>query len=226
MINLRRLPMFQAGASSLPKHYEEAWAEKDEAAELRILEIAEIAYILEVDGFSEREIFRRIGLVHSPKPDLERICRSGNPLRCYIVEHLAVHAPIYLKLGPGLLNSALAVAELWATIAAERSRAANWPPQEMLGPPGPLSDPAFNAGEADENLMLPDGAIEALNRFVARARFPALAELRRMKARAVPGDELRNYSTGAQSFQFMMGSAGIALVRGGRSVDFIEIIRN
>ena len=47
-----------------------------------------------------------------------------------------------------------------------------------------------------------------------------------MKARAVPGDELRNYSTGAQSFQFMMGSAGIALVRGGRSVDFIEIILN
>ena len=41
MINLRRLPMFQAGAS-LPKDYEDAWAEKDEAAELRILEIAAI----------------------------------------------------------------------------------------------------------------------------------------------------------------------------------------
>ena len=47
-----------------------------------------------------------------------------------------------------------------------------------------------------------------------------------MRARSVPGDELRNYSTGTQSFQFMMGSAGIALVRSGRAIDYVELLKN
>jgi hypothetical protein len=45
---------------------------------------------------------------------------------------------------------------------------------------------------------------------------------RRMKARAVPGDALHGYNTGAGSWRAMMGSAGIALVRDGRSIDHVE----
>jgi hypothetical protein len=45
---------------------------------------------------------------------------------------------------------------------------------------------------------------------------------RRMKARAVPGDILHGYSTGASGRKAGMGTAGIALVRDGRSIDHVE----
>ncbi len=61
MIDLRRLPIFQPGAK-VPKAYKDAWAAKDGSAEDRILEITELAYLLQADGFPIQEIFRRIGL--------------------------------------------------------------------------------------------------------------------------------------------------------------------
>ena len=51
-------------------------------------------------------------------------------------------------------------------------------------------------------------------------------DARRVKARAIPGDEIHHYSTGALSFAAMMGSAGLALVRQGRSIDHIETMMN
>jgi hypothetical protein len=225
MINLRRLPMFQAGAD-IPKAFRDAWAANDDAAELRILEIAELAYLLEADGFPEQDIFRRIGFVHPPAPDLGRLCRFGNSLRGYVVENLGVHAPSYLKIGAGHLNSALVLAELWAMLAVERRRDARWPPSDMLAPSGPL---VYLSREPDENDANGDplagaDAIEVLDVLAVRYSFPAGPDFRRMRARAVPGDELRNYSTGAESFQFMMGSAGIALVRSGRAIDYAETL--
>lgn len=76
-----RLPL-DAGVSKA------AWAANDELAEQRILEIAELAFILEVDGFPVPEIFRRVGLVHPPMPPLDRLCPFGNPLHDCVVENL------------------------------------------------------------------------------------------------------------------------------------------
>lgn len=227
MIKLRRLPAFQQG-TTVPTTYRNAWGANGDAAELRILEIAELAYILEADGFPEPEIFRRIGYVHTPSPDFARLGRSGNPLRGYVVEHLSAHAPSYLKLGTQLLNTALAFAELWAMHAAQRRRDAQWPPEGLLHPPGPLAYLLRDADEDNEFDHLPPctGAIETLDTLIRRSPFPVCPDFRRMRARAVPGDELRSYSTGTQSFQFMMGSAGIALVRSGRAIDFIELLKN
>lgn len=224
MINLRRLRISpsDAGVSKA------AWAANDERAEQRILEIAELAFILEVDGFPVPEIFRRVGLVHPPTPALDRLCPFGNPLHDYVVENLRVHSPTYLKLGTEILNQALALAELWAVLAAERQRQARWPSQEMLEPPGPLAYLLRDVDEDDEidNLALRGDAIEILDALLAKVPFPACRDFRRLRARAVPGDELRNYSTGTQSFQFMMGSAGLALVRYGHAIDYVELMMN
>lgn len=227
MINLRRLPVFQPGAE-IPKAYREAEIAKAEAAECRILEITELAFVLEADGFAKPEIFRRIARIHSPVPNVERLISSGNPLRGYLVEHLSVHAPKYMRLGPAVLNSALALAELWAVLDAERRRDQRWPPPEMLDPPGPLCYLVRKAGDEDVNDIVSTGAgaIEILDALVKRGQLPTCPELRRMRARAIPGDELRNYNTGAQSFEFMMGSAGIALVRSGRAIDYVELLKN
>jgi len=227
MIDLRRLPLFQPGAR-VPKAYKDAWAEEDGSAEARILEIADLAYVLQADGFPVREIFRRIGLVHTPQPDVRRIHSYSNPLYDYVGAHLKVHAPVYLELGGTLLSSALALAELWAELSAEQGRQASWPPPEMLSEPGPLMFVMVKAdGDSQpEDRPAPDGSIAHLDLLLDQAKFSAARDLRRMKARAVPGDELRNYSTGGESFQLMMGSAGIALVRKGRSIDYVEMLMN
>ena len=227
MINLRRLPVFQPGAE-VPNAYRNAEAAKAETAEQRILEITELAFVLETDGFAKPEIFRRIAHVHPPAPEIQRLLDSGNPLRGFLVEHLRVHAPNYVRLGPAALNSALALAELWAVLDAERRRDQRWPPPEMLDPPGPLCYLVLKAGDEDVNDIVSNGAgaIEILDALVKRGPLPTCPEFRRMRARAVPGDELRNYNTGAQSFEFMMGSAGIALVRSGRAIDYVELLKN
>jgi len=231
MTDLRRLPLFQPGAR-IPKAYKDAWAEvmsaENRSAEECILEIAELAYVLQADGFPVREIFRRIGLVHTPKPDLRRISPYSNPLYDYVVAYLNVHAPIYLELGGTLLKSALALAELWAELSAEQGRQASWPPPEMLSGPGPLMFVMVKRdGDSQaEDRPAPDGSIEHLDALLAQAASSTGRSVRRMKARAVPGDELRNYSTGGESFRLMMGSAGIALVRQGRSIDYMEMLMN
>lgn len=216
-----RLPL-DAGVSKA------AWAANDELAEQRILEIAELAFILEVDGFPVPEIFRRVGLVHPPMPPLDRLCPFGNPLHDCVVENLRAHSPTYLKLGTENLNQALALAELWALLAAERRRQQNWPPQEMLEPPGRLAYLVRDDDEDDEidKLALRGDAIEILDALLAKVRFPACPDLRRLRARAVSGDKLRNYSTGTQSFLFMMGSAGLALLRSGHVIDYVELMKN
>ena len=227
VIDLRRLPAL----SSKGEHasdYRAAWSANGDAPEARILEIAELAYILEADGFPEPEIFRRVGGIFPPSPDLNRFSLTADLLRAHAVGHLSVHAPAYIKLGPQLLKSALAIAELWAVRRADQLRALQWPREDMLAT---TSSWACSANQATDNaaeaLDVDDtDVVTVLDVLMKRAPFPKSPELRRMRARAAPGDQLRDYSTGAVSFRFNMGSAGIALVRNGRALDFMELMRN
>jgi hypothetical protein len=190
------------------------------APEARILEIAELAYILEADGFAEPEIFRRVGVVFPPSPDLNRFSLTGDLLRAHAVGHLSVHAPSYIKLGPQLLKSALALAELWAMRRADQLRDLKWPREDMLATTSSWAYPG-NHGPDDwaEDLDVDTtDVVTVLHALMGRTPFPRNPELRRMRARAVPGDRLWDYSTGADSFRFNMGSAGIALVRNGRTI--------
>jgi hypothetical protein len=231
MIDLRRLPAVTRDAAA-HEAYRRAWAANDDAAESRILEITELAYILEADGFPEPEIFRRIGAVFPPAPDLERLSLPGDPVRVHAVEHLTVHAPAYIELGPQLLTSALVIAELWAVRRADRLRDSHWPPQHMLSAQSVTVECCLRqANDAADETDAPrvtsaTDVMAALDALIKRSSFPANPELRRVRARAIPGDRLLDYSTGEESFRFKMGSAGFALVRNGRAIDFMETIRN
>jgi hypothetical protein len=67
------------------------------------------------------------------------------------------------------------------------------------------------------------GALQALDGY---ANGPAGRDVRRLRARAIPGDELRRYSTDPLMWALMMGSGGYALVRKGRSLDHIQLRMN
>jgi len=225
MVELRRLPALNFKGEH-PNPERAAWPANGSAPEARILEIAELAYILEADGFPEPEIFRRVGGIFPPTPDLNRFTLMGDLIRAHAVGHLSFHAPAYVKLGSQFLKSALAIAELWAARRADQLRDLKWPREDMLAASwacsgNQLAHDAAEALDVDETDVL-----TVLDVLMKRAPFSKNPELRRMRARAVPGDRLRDYSTGAESFRFNMGSAGVALVRNGRAIDFLETMKN
>jgi len=205
MIDLRRLIGLPEGAD--PEPYKRAWKEA-QGAESDMLEIAELAYVLQADGFPVPEVFKRIGeVLDPPSSDLaemhKRLGHWSDPLRHYLTAYLKRHNPAYLALGANLFGSALTIARMWGEIYAGRLTASNWPPPDMLD---------AKAARLETIDILLDGG--------------CAMDARRVKARAVPGDEIHNYSTGTLSWAAMMGSAGLALVRNGRSIDHIETMIN
>jgi hypothetical protein len=133
----------------------------------------------------------------------KRLGHWSDPLRSYVTAYLKRHQPAYLALGCSVLNVALTMAEMWGEIYAGRLTGSSWPPQDML------DGPALRLETID---ILLDGA--------------CARDARRVKARAIPGDEIRKYNTGPQSWAAMMGRAGLVLVRQGRSIDQIETMMN
>jgi hypothetical protein len=209
MNDLRRPCHLPEGAD--PEAPDLAWKDAEDA-ESHILEIAELAYVLQADGFPIPEVFKRIGLVLDPPSDdfvaqQKHMGDWSDPLRSYLIDYLRRHQPAYVALGGSVFSIALAIAELWAEIYAERLTSSSWPPNDMLG------EGAENAIEAlDAELQKPTGLVGY--------------DYRRLRARAVPGDEVRTFSTGQLSWQAMMGSFGLALVRDGRSIDHVTTIMN
>jgi hypothetical protein len=70
------------------------------------------------------------------------------------------------------------------------------------------------------------GTLADIDILLTEYRGQTAADVRRWKARAVPGDALHPFSTGRASWRMMMGSSGIALVRGGRAIDYVITMRN
>lgn len=203
---------------------------RDRPGEDRILEIAEVAYILRADGLSEPQIFERLALVYGTPPPAE----SGDLLADYLVEHLRTFDPQYLDLHRDLFRVALQVACLWAEMHAVHMVRSSWPPPDMLSQPWCIGG---NTGiirtvpkGGDRRKMKPfptfTRSLADLDILLTEYRGEAAAVVRRMKARAVPGDVLCGYSTGARSWRALMGSSGIALVREGRSIDHVETMMN
>ncbi|MFM9848113.1 MAG: hypothetical protein ACKVP3_13240 [Hyphomicrobiaceae bacterium] len=128
----------------------------------------------------------------------------SDPLEVCIVDHLRQHDTGYLDLGDEVLTAAPHLARPWAESHAHRLAASSWPPPDMLGN------------------KVPTG-VEALasygNGHLGR-------DVRRLRARAVVKDEVRMYSTAPLLWTSMMGSGGFALVRDGRSIDYLETRMN
>ena len=171
-----------------------------------MLEIAEVAYVLRADGFPEPEVFERLARVYETPPPPEN---ADNPLHAYLVEHLRTVDPRYLDLGQHVFAVALAMASLRSELHAARVVASSWPRPEMLG-----------------EAWARKGIMAEIDTLLARHRHHAGAEIRRMKARAMPDDKLHSFSTGRDSWRAMMGRGGIALVRNGRSIDHFVTMLN
>lgn len=206
----------------------------DSSPEAAIIEIAELAYVLKADGFPEPEIFKRIGRVHEPAPQIHDFPLGGDPIFYYLRDYLAERFPGYLDLSWTMFMAAVTVAELWAELFAERLTASSWPPADMLSEPWSIGSYAGCAGiimrtarSKREDFRQLSGNLGDLDVLIAEAdnhRYgsESARAYRRLKARAVPGDVLHGYSTGAGAWKANMGSAGIALVRDGRSIDHVE----
>lgn len=129
---------------------------------------------------------------------------ASDPLELLIVDYLCHYHANYLELGEETWRSALSLAHVWAENVAISLIASGWPPLEMLR----------------ERLK---GGIQALEGF---QKGPVGRDVRRLRARAVPGDELRRYSTDAATWTLMMGSGGYALVRKRQSLDHVQLRMN
>jgi hypothetical protein len=227
MINIRRIVMSEGGKKP------EGEKVPDGAPEDAMLEIAELAYVLKADGFPEPEIFKRIGRVHQPEPQFHSFPLGGDPLFYYLRDYLAARFPAYLPLSWTMFMTTVTVASLWAELFSEQLTASSWPPADMLSKPWGFRRYTGYAGVMNAATSKPEdfaqlsGNLGDLDVLIAEAsKHPYGSEsaraYRRIKARAVPGDILHGYSTGASGRKAEMGTAGIALVRDSRSIDHVE----
>jgi hypothetical protein len=196
-----------------------------EAAD-RILEIAELYYLLHEDGFPTPQVLARIGMVHAIESDG---CRSApwNPLLAHLRKHVRTHWPEFTT---EQFTKCIAIAELWAELWADRITRSSWPHQNMLCASGRAVSVSLKSADeaddgADDDAMSVDPA-RSLDAMASRTQGAEGRDWRRLRARLVPGDRLVNYSTGEDSFALMMGSSGIALVRNDKAIDYVELLRN
>jgi hypothetical protein len=111
--------------------------DKVEGAEAIILEIAELAYLLQADGFPIPEVFKRIGSVLDPPSSgfattHRKMGGWSDPLGTYTKFYLKRHRPAYLELDTRVFSTASAIAKLWAEINAERKVNSCWPHEDQL----------------------------------------------------------------------------------------------
>ena len=90
-----------------PEACDLAWKDAQDA-ENHILETAELAYVLQADGFPVPEVFKRIGLVLDPPSDdadqHKRMGTSSDPLRSYLIDYLRRRQPAYVALGGNVFS--------------------------------------------------------------------------------------------------------------------------
>ncbi|HEY1247298.1 MAG TPA: hypothetical protein VGF29_20955 [Hyphomicrobiaceae bacterium] len=198
----------------------------------RMLEIAEVAYVLRADGFTEPAVFERLERVYGTAAPADEYMRR---LDQYVLDDLRAFDPKYLKLGRELFQVAFEVACLWAELNAGQVVRCGWPHADQLREAWDIDAytgivrtipkggdrrkmkpfPKFTRSLADIDILLSEYSGEAA------------AGVRRWKARAVPGDVLHGFTTGGNSWRLMMGTKGIALVRGGRgAIDYVRTSMN
>jgi hypothetical protein len=197
----------------------------------RMLEIAEVAYVLRADGFPEPAVFERLARVYgTPAPTDDYMRRLDD----YIANDLEKFDPKYLALGRDLYRAALEVACLWAELNAGQVIRCGWPHDDQLGKAWDIDGytgivRTIPKGASRRNMKpFPKftGSLADIDILLTEYRGEAAADARRWKARAVPGDALHGFSTGARSWRRLMGSKGIALVRDGHAIDYVVTARN
>ena len=165
--------------------------------------------------------------VYGPMPS--EVTDAADPFRATLVHLLKLREPTYLERGPVFFDTALGFAVMWGELFAERLAASDWPPPAMLTEPWDIGGYAgiSRSGEGPHEWPTFGGNLDDLDILLEEyGPSRGAVGLRRMKARANPGDQLHGYSTGKLSWTLMGGRSGIALVRNGRSIDVEETMMN
>jgi hypothetical protein len=229
MIDLRCLVGLRPALEGRERHIAALEMEREGCAEASILEIVEIAHVLRADGFEAPEILDRIGRVYGNAPS--EVTDAVDPVKTYLTRLLRSQEPEYLDAGEGLFDAAYALAMLWGELNATQITSSAWPPPEMLSEPWRIEGGAgiireVPAGGGWDAVVWPTftRSLEDLDILLREygGRGEASTAVRRMKARANPGDRLHGFSTPGLSWAILAGRSGIALVRDGRSIDFFE----
>jgi hypothetical protein len=200
MIALRE-PIAVQPRAVAAKSYIAYW-QANRRTEDEILDLVELACILQADRFAVPQVFERLRKVYDlPAMTVED---ARNPLHACLIDHLGRHHAAYLEPGTEILTAAMTIAQPWAETYAEVLVASSWPPQEMLG----------------------DREPEGLEALAVYGKAHLGRDVRRLRARALAGDQVHSYSTAPLMWTLMMGSGGFALVRDGRSVDYLQTRMN
>jgi hypothetical protein len=131
----------------------------------------------------------------------------------YLKRVLKVYSPNYLLLGDNLLGDAVALAQARVHhLAAEGAR--GYPPEEWLGSEILLGEfeSEFSKQLNSQSLLIPTSRFDSdFSDFILRLQ---------------DGDKLVRFSSPDETWQMMMGRAGVALVRNGSSIGCIETMMN
>jgi hypothetical protein len=194
---------------------------KQECAETRILEIAELAEVLEADGLQKGpEVLERIARVRGPFP--HELSEKTTFEYDWVTHILERHDPAYLKGGPLLLDGALALASLWGSYKA--ATLGRWPPKEALTEPWQIESYAGivrKGGKDDVTWPQFTRTLADLDILLEEYSGRATVDVRRLKARANAGDILHGFDTSRHGWELMGRRGGIALVRDGQCIDYI-----
>ena len=227
MIDLRCLTSANPPAEAQRRHTA-LEMERKECSEALVLEIAEVAHVLRrADGLRNSEVAQRLARVYGPMPS--EVTDAADPFRASLVHLLKLREPAYLERGQVFFDTALGFAVLWGELFAERLAASDWPPPGMLTEPWDIGGYAgiSRTGEGPHEWPTFGGSLDDLDILLEEyGPGRGAVGVRRMKARANPGDQLHGYSTGKLSWTLMGGRSGIALVRNGRSIDVEETMMN
>jgi hypothetical protein len=178
--------------------------------EAMILDVVTKYHQLRRAGASEDVIWQKLEDYRADLgvADLPTVCT----LPGFIQHRLAIEDCAYLSLGAELLELQITRCEQFAVATLEHeARCSGWPPAEWL----------------TERVTLESITIARPLRAVPESRAQAILQLRAYKSRQeiktlqalmLPGDELWAFSSPPPVWQRLMGRAGLALVREGRSI--------
>ena len=176
-------------------------------AEAAILEIVELASLLEFDGFVEPEIIERIEAWRSAtveRPDL-----PPRDIDSYVKYRIECEAPNYPLDDKKLFSRALEIAKAYAAASTKSSVTEDPVPREWLKERISLIDLDRNLIEMQQLPGGPGGLILS----------PKRNEMARIKLRTRKEDELWIYESPPETWIQLAGRRGIALVRDGKSIE-------
>lgn len=176
-----------------------------------IYSMASYVALLKRDGLTEPDALAHIDAVlglHVLPPG-----QKPTTLAEYLPLVLTRHHPDYLRHAAELLDSTITLAQKQIE-GVPPQRSGSYPPDDWLGS---RIEPKSFREEYAERLSSPD------------LLFPTStfdADLVEFLVRWQEGDELRSFTSPAVTWQLMMGSAGVALVRGGRPIAHLLTLMN